>query len=137
MLKNLSNCSPREFLVQTNKIRILAKDFIDETDIFNIKTKWITQEVKDADNKNKENIIKKNIINSFDEILANLLEKNVDKTTALLCYCCFVEPENESKYEMADLLESIGLMCTDKRVIGFFTTLIKSLPTNTSKVAKE
>lgn len=137
MLKNLSTCNPREFLVQTNKIRVLAKEFVESADIVNWKKNLITEEVKKAEASEREGIVRSNILKEFDRVLEILMDKDVDKTISLLCYCCFIDPAEQDKYRMAEILESITSMIADPSVIGFFTSLVGLTQTITSKGAKE
>lgn len=137
MLKNLANCSPKEFLVQTNKIRYLAKEFITDTDILNWRANIVTDEVKSAAADEREDMVKSNILSELDKILDILLEKDIDRTVALLCYCCFIDPKDEGKYKVTDIIESITEMVTDPAVISFFTRLTGSRLKSSSQPVNE
>lgn len=56
-MKTLANCSPREFLLQTNKIRKSVVKWLDETKILEIRankpqfTEGATEEEKDRDHR--------------------------------------------------------------------------------------
>ena len=107
MLKNLATCTPREFLVQTNKLRKLAKEWLDETGTLDIRkeiknladgvAKEITPETPDEDVSKKAT---KAVINRLDGWLEKLLDTNADKTLQLLCLCCFVDPKDANKHQM-------------------------------------
>ena len=130
MLKNLANCGPKEFFVQTNKIRKLAKSWLIDTGMLDIRKTIndlagdVASEVgADADEAEITEKATAATLNKLDSILEKLLESDVDKTVELLCYCCFVEPKNADKHEMWEYLESITAMVTNEAVLSFFMSL--------------
>lgn len=123
-MKNLANCTPREFLKQTVKIKRAAEAWLTATDIMNIRKRvpvladTLTQEER------KEALAAQARVNlsaMFDEIA----EKHPDETLELLALMCFVEPENIDDYPMTDYLTSVTEMIGSEAVLGFFTSFAK------------
>ena len=131
MLKNLATCYPKEFFVQTNRIRKLAKSWLVDTGVLNLRdtikdlaetvAEEVSTETDEAEIKNKA---QKATLNRLDSILEKLLDTDVDKTVELLCYCCFVPPEKANDHEMWEYLECITAMITNEAVLGFFMSLV-------------
>lgn len=127
MLKNLATCTPKEFLVQTNRIRKLAKEWLGATGVMEL----FNGTDLTGDNAEKE------LLKSLDGVLDKLLEKDADKTVELLCLCCFVPPKQAEKHQMWEYLESVNDMINNEGVVGFFTSLITSAQTVISAFRKE
>lgn len=131
MLKNLATCTPKEFLVQTNRIRKLAKTWLIDTGVLNIRktvqdlADGVADEIGDANDENDiKNKATKAVIDRLDDILEKLLDTDVDKTVELLCYCCFVPPKDADKHQMWEFMESISEMMSNEAVLGFFMSLV-------------
>lgn len=131
MLKNLANCYPKEFFVQTNRIRKLVKSWLIDTGVIDLKktVKELADGVADeigTDSSESEVNAKatKATIDRLDRILEKLLDTDVDKTVELLCYCCFVPPQKANDHEMWEYLESINAMINNEAVLGFFMSLV-------------
>lgn len=137
-MKNLANCTPREFLKQTYRIKKCAENWLKSTDILNIRknvpelqtTKGLTGEAKEkADAENKK-IISKYVMNNLMDMLDKVLDEYADETIELLALCCFVEPEDADNHTMSEYLSSIGELLSDQGVLSFFTSLAQLDQTN-------
>lgn len=131
MLKNLATCTPREFLAQTNKLRKLAKEWLNETGTPDIKK--VLQNLSDevieetgvsATDEERESGATKAVINKLDKWLEKLLDINAEKTLNLLCLCCFVEPKDSDNHQMWEFYECINDMLNNEATISFFMSLL-------------
>lgn len=133
-MKTLANCTPREFLKQTNRIRISAEKWLTATKILEIRKRMpelpATVETKDradlqkAIEARKEAFAKQTRENLF-AMLEAMLETNAEETLELLALCCFVEPEDVDDHTMSEYLVSIGELLNDAGVISFFDSLVR------------
>jgi len=131
--KNLANCTPREFLTQTNKIRKSAEKWLKETDIMNIRknvpkldipkdaTIADVQRIKDEHKAELSEAAKKN----FSKILDAILEEHPDETLELLALLCFVEPKDVDKYSITEYLSNVMEILNNETVLSFFTSLMR------------
>lgn len=133
-MKTLANCTPREFLKQTNRIRISVEKWLTATKILEIRKRMpelpAPVETKDradlqkAIEKRKEAFAKQTRENLF-AMLEAMLETNAEETLELLALCCFVEPEDVDNHTMSEYLVSIGELLNDAGVISFFDSLVR------------
>jgi hypothetical protein len=133
-MKNLSTCTPEEFLKQTVRIKRAAEKWLSATDIINIR-KNIPEFEKigaDMNTEQKAEIYAENKRRRSEQAMANLskiidaiAEEHPAETLELLALVCFVEPKDVNKHLMGEYLESITEMITDQAVVGFFTSLAK------------
>ena len=133
-MKTLANCTPREFLVQTNRIRIAVEKWLNDTKILEIRERRPElPELKKPKNKeelevNKElsdKALAEQIRKNAFDMLGAMLDDNLDETLTLLALVCFIEPEDIDKYTMSELLGGITEVLNDESVIGFFVSLVK------------
>ena len=123
-IKTLANCSPREFLVQTNKIRRKASEWLTLTQILEIRkrapvlTDDMTDEEKAAAARAKatENIM---------AMLDSALEEHPDETAELLGMLCFIEPEDLENHTMLEFLTPATELISNPEVVGFFMSLAR------------
>lgn len=134
-MKNLANCTPDEFFAQTVKIKKAVKNWLDLTDIMNVRkrtppfTEGMTQlEIKDA----MMNQARENISCMFDAIM----EKHPNETRDLMAMLCFVEPEHVNDHKMSEYFASLYEMLNDEGTVGFFTSLIQLVRMATSRRLK-
>lgn len=121
-MKNLANCKPSEFLVQTNKIRKAVDKWLTDTDIMNIRSRL--PEVKEdmtADQVEQAKV--KQMKANFNAILDAMLDEHPDETLEVLALICFVEPKDFDNYSVSEYLASISEVLNNEAVIGFFTSL--------------
>ena len=134
-MKNLANCTPVEFLVQTNKIRKSVSKWLTDTKIMEIRknkpdaVKEITPDMT-ADEKAKvvdENRAayraqaKKNLSTMLDVAL----EQYPNETMELIALVCFVDPDHINDYKATAYLKEIAEVIADEDVIDFFTSLMR------------
>lgn len=133
-MKNLSTCTPEEFLKQTVRIKRAAEKWLSLTDIMNIrKNVPELEEIDwDADVDKKAKVMAENKRRRTEQAMANLskmidavAEEHPAETLELLALVCFVEPKDVNTHLMGEYLESITEMISDQAVVGFFTSLAK------------
>lgn len=123
-LKTLANCSPREFLAQTNKIRKVTADWLDKTRILEIRqtkpeiTDGMTEEESIEARRQQA---KKNIMKMLDA----MLDEYPDETANILGLVCFIEPEDLDNYKMSDILKAATELISNPDVIDFFISLAR------------
>lgn len=123
-MKNLANCTPREFFAQTVKIKRAAEDWMTKTDIAKIRSRAPVIAANMSKREKDEamlNQIKANLSAMFDEIM----ERHPNETLNLLALLCFVEPEHIDDYPISDYLSALSEMLGSEAVIGFFTSLAR------------
>lgn len=123
-MKNLANCTPKEFLSQTVKIRKYVADWLTISKIAEIrKQKPVVEEGASVVDNQKAVLeqAQSNLLEIFDLIF----EENADKTLGLLALLNFVEPEKVNDYPMSEYLKSVSELLSNDAVIGFFTSLPK------------
>lgn len=143
-MKNLANCTPREFLKQTFRIKKCAAKWLAETDILNIRknipdlipTTNLTGDAKEKAIAENKKLMSKQLVKNFMDMLDKILDENADDTVELLALCCFIEPEDADNHTMSEYLESIGELLSDNGVISFFTSLAQLDQTDTKIVSK-
>ena len=130
-MKNLANCTPKEFLKQTYKIKKLAEKWVKEIDILNIRKKipelksvdGLSEEDKKEVQKENQKKVRDAIMDNLMEMLDKVMDEHCDDTVALLALVCFVEPEDAEKHTMSEYLGAIGELISDPGVLSFFTSL--------------
>ena len=131
--KNLANCTPKEFLLQTNKVRKSAERWLKVTDIMNIRknvpqlvipddaTAEETAEIMDKHREELKRAARQNISDMLDSIM----EKHPDETLEILALMCFVEPKDVNKYKITEYLRNVTEIINDEAVLSFFTSLTR------------
>ena len=130
-MKNLANCTPKEFLQQTYKIKKLAEKWVKEIDLLNIrKNVPILEDVKGLSGDELKEVQKRNRKAVNDKMMENLMivldkmmDEHMDDTIAILALVCFVDPEDAENHSMSEYLGAIGELISDPGVMGFFTSL--------------
>lgn len=128
-MKNLANCTPTEFLTQTNKIRKSVERWLNATDILNIRKnvppakEGQTREERKAE---LDKQAKANLNKMFDAIL----EEHPKETLELIALMSFVEAKNVDDYPMSFYFEAFTELINDKAVINFFTSLVSLAQTD-------
>ena len=122
-MKNLANCKPSEFLVQTNKIRKFVESWLRITDIPNIRKNVPKMREGQTIEEHKAELnaqAKENLNKIFDAIL----EEHPQETVELLGLLCFIEPEHVDDYPIGYYLTAIAELISDEAVLNFFTSLM-------------
>lgn len=123
-MKNLVNCSPREFLTQTIKIKRAVEKWLTDTDIMTIRKrmpvlpKGITAEEREA-------AIEKQARENLSAIFDVIAEEHPDETVDLLALMCFVDPDDANNHKMSEYLIAVSEMIQSEAVMDFFTSLLK------------
>lgn len=127
-MKNLANCKPSEFFMQTNRIRKSVAKWLTVTDIHNIRKRLPKYtDTMDADKRAelKSAQMKKNL----SAILDAVLEEHPMETIEIMALACFIEPAEADDHPMSEYLKSISELIADESVLSFFTSLV-SLESN-------
>lgn len=133
-MKNLANCKPSEFLIQTNKIRKSVANWLTVTDIINIRkrlpeleeagdgaTTDERQAVVERNLKKKNEQVKQNLMDILDAMLVD----HPTETLEILALCCFVEPEDVDNHPMSEYIGAITELIDTKEVWSFFISLAR------------
>lgn len=123
-MKNLANCSVREFLTQTNKIRKSVANWLSLTQIMEIR-KHLPDLPEDVSKEDKDEALKKQAKENLSDMLDAILDKYPEETAEMLGLACFIEPEDLDNHKMVELFSSFDEMINCEEVISFFTSLTK------------
>lgn len=123
-MKNLANCSVREFLTQTNKIRKSVANWLSLTQIMEIR-KHLPNLPEDVSKEDKDEALKKQAKENLSNMLDAILDKYPEETAEMLGLTCFIEPEDLDNHKMVELFSSFNEMINCEEVISFFTSLTK------------
>ena len=132
-MKTLANCTPREFLSQTNKIKNAAKDWLTKTGIQEIRSRLPKIDDK-MSKEEKAKAFKDQAMENAMDILEEILEKNPDETIEILCHVCFIDPKDADNHKMSEFLGNIAEVISDDNVASFFASLV-SLDQKTTSVS--
>lgn len=133
-MKNLTNCTPIEFLKQTNRIRHSVEKWLKVTDIMNIKNSLpnfveINDDMSEEERKEKADINKELVREQNKKKLSLILDKCLDEhaeeTLELMALMCFVEPEHINEHSAMKYLKEVTEMISNKDVLDFFSSLIR------------
>lgn len=139
--KTLLTCSPREFLVQTNRIKKTVEQWLTITeikDIINRKPNGIQPLTGDDE---KDKIIKESnskkasdqgILNLSD-IMDSALEKHTDETLEIIALMFFMSVDELNKIQSREMLVNLNALLNDEAVVGFFSSLQSTAQTFTGK----
>lgn len=145
-MKTLANCSPKEFFVQTTKIRKSVEKWLKDTNILGIRARMpeFAPEIKEGMTKDelaeaiqnrKEAFAEQAKKNAFDMLEASM-EKYPDETIEIMALICFIDPEKANDYPMSEYLANITEIINDKAVLDFFTSLASLGAISTSGTAE-
>lgn len=133
-MKNLANCTPSEFLKQTNLIKKSVEKWLKATDIMEIRKRMpsgMPEVTADMSTSEKQKVIEKRqkmlreqSNKNLSAILDAMLEEHPQETLEVLALCCFVEPEKVDDNPMSYYLRSVYEMIEDDAVKDFFTLLM-------------
>lgn len=145
-MKNLANCTPTEFLTQTNKIRKSVHSWLKLTDLMNIRQKRprltpLTNEMTDKERAqvildNKE-AMKEQARENFSLMLDKMLDDYPEQTLEVIGLINFIDKSELDNYKMVDLMANTLEMLEDEAVMGFFGLLMRLGSKNTSSVAQK
>lgn len=132
-MKNLANCNPREFLVQTNKIRKAVSKWLDDTGIMEIRKRVPKFDVN-VTGADRQKALQNQMKENMQAILDVVLEEYPDETAELLGLLCFVEPEDLDNHKMTEFMGAFVEIINSPEVVGFFTSLMQLGQTNISSI---
>ena len=122
-MKNLANCTPREFLRQSNRIRKSVENWLKLTNVMGIRQRM--PDLKDiTDEAERKRLVSEQMRANLSSILDAALDEHPDETAEILALVCFVEPEDIDNYKITDFLGAISEILNSSEVIGFFTSLV-------------
>lgn len=123
-MKTLANCTPVEFLRQTNKIRHAVADLFGAAGIAEIRKRMPALTGNESDDEKKQLKAEQSKKN-MDAILDALLDVNAEATAALLAMMCFRSPK-EAKSDTGMQYIRAGLeMISSVEVRNFLLMLVQ------------
>lgn len=140
-MKNLTNCTPTEFITQTNKIRKSVYGWLKLTDIMSIRQKKpkltpLTNEMSDEERAqvilDNKKATQEQAKENFNLMLDKMLDDYPDQTLEVIGLINFIEKSELDNYKMADLMANTYEMFEDEAVMGFFGLLMRLGSKNTS-----
>lgn len=128
-MKTLANCSPTEFLMQTNKIRKSVERWLTATDVVNIR-KRLPYIDPNATEEEKKKAFKDQADKNFAEMLDSCLEAHPKETIELMALVCFIEPSDADNHQMTEYLGAILEIIQDENCMAFFRLLVQLAQTS-------
>ena len=128
-MKNLANCKPSEFLMQTNKIRKSVENWLSLTKVLEIR-KHLPEFKEGQSAAERRALLTAQSQKNLSALLDAAMGEHPKETLELLALLCFVEPENVDDHPMSEYIGAINELISDEAVIGFFTSLVKLGQTN-------
>ena len=135
-LKNLANCTPIEFLRQTNRIRKAVDSWLKAIDLDEIKNR-LPQLTNIESKEGRQKAIKEQAWRNFSDILDKAMEEHAEQTLEVLALACFVEPENVNDHSMSEYLQALSELINDEGVLSFFISLSRLGQMNTLSLSKQ
>ena len=123
-MKNLTTCRPKEFMVQTLRIKKAAEKWLTATDIMGIR-KNLPDIPDDIEPEKRREIVQEQGMKNLSAIFDAIFEKNPDATLDLLALACFVEPKDVDEHPMSDYMDAFTEMVNNKTVMNFFGSLVR------------
>lgn len=124
-MKSLANCTPEEFLVQTNKIRKSVENWLTLTGIMEIR-KTLPDMPKDISDEDRDKALNRQVKLNLHKMLDSVLGEHPKETAEVLGLLCFVDPKDLNSHPMTYYLASVTDIIDSPEVIGFFTSLAKT-----------
>ena len=134
-MKTLANCNPKEFLVQTNKIRKSVANWLSLTKVLEIR-KNMPNIPADATAEERKSALREQAEKNLMSMLDSILEEYPEETAELLGLLCFVEPEDLENHKMVEFFGAFAEMINCPETIDFFTSLMQLERINISTTAK-
>lgn len=134
-MKTLANCSPREFLIQSNKIRKAVAKWLSLTKLLDIR-KNLPTIPEDATEDERRDAIAKQVQANATAMLDAILDDHPEETAELLGLLCFVEPDDLDNHSMTEFFGAISEILNSREIIDFFTSLVSLGSGNTSGSAR-
>ena len=122
MAKNLSNCTPKEFMVQTRLIKHSVEKWLKDTGILNIR-KDVPDLPDDLDEDEKRKRIEEQAKINLSKMFDAIMEEHPDETLELLGLLCFVPAGEVNSHPMNFYYEALTELLNDQAVWSFFSSL--------------
>jgi len=113
-MKTLANCSPREFLAQTYRIRKAAAGWMERAGMDGLRAR-----LREIEGREEQ------IRAAARALMDVALETCPDETAELLGLMCFIEPEDLERHAMAELLGAAREIANCPEIIDFFISLAR------------
>lgn len=130
VMKTLANCTPVEFLRQTNRIRHAAAGLLKKAEISEIRKRMPALSGNETPEQKKE-AMKKQGEKNFSDILDTLMETNAEDTAAVMAMMCFQNPKDMENATGMEYLSAALELIQSKPVMDFFLMLMGSAQTST------
>ena len=135
-MKTLANCTPREFLVQTNKIRKSVASWLELTKVLEIR-KRLPDTKKDASDAERREAVQEQVKKNATAMLDAILEEHPEETAELLGLLCFVDPEDLDNHSMTEFFGAVAEILNSPEILDFFTSLVRLETLNTSATVRK
>lgn len=137
-MKNLANCTIREFAAQTALMADSLEKWLQLTDFMNIRRSVpelpeipavsdppTPEEIKTREKALKERkaIIKDAAVKNCFALIRSALKDHTEETLEVVAYACFIPLSEIDNYKMTDILKSIAEMIRNEDVLDFFVSL--------------
>lgn len=131
-MKNLTNCTPGEFIKQSVRVKKIASKWLKDIDLVNIRSRqpeYITIPITATAEERKEILLKnaqlqkEQAIKNLSELFDMAFEKYPDETLSVLALLCFVEPENVNDHSIVEYLDSVMDVFETPAILRFFGLL--------------
>ena len=122
MAKNLANCTPKEFMVQTRLIKHHLEKWLKDTDIINIR-KNLPELPENVTDDEKDELMRKQAQANLSAMFDAIFDEHPDETIELLALFCFVPLSELDAHPVTYYMESITEMTREKAVWDFFGSL--------------
>lgn len=145
-MKNLANCTPREFFAQSVKIKRSVEEWLDVTKIMDlrktkpvnlIKVECLSGEARVKAIEENKRLWKEQSKKNLSLLFDRMLEENAEKTIEVMALCCFVEPADVDNHTMSEFFKAIGELISDEGVLSFFISLVQLGQTDIGIVPKQ
>lgn len=122
MAKNLANCTPTEFAVQTRLIKHAVEKWLTETEILKIRQN-MPEIPEGATEEEKRKLLEKQQMKNLSRMFDTIMDEHPAETIELLGLLCFV-PKNEiDDHPMDYYMEGLTELFNNQTVWSFFTSL--------------
>lgn len=117
--KTLATCEFREFLICGNRLRHKIEKYYKDCDIAKIR-KNMPDFTGNESKEERAEMLREQGKKNLSDILDVMLETNVDATIEIIGDMCFLTPEEMNKCTVAELIDAVFELISDKKIIDFF-----------------
>ena len=129
-MKTLANCTPAEFLKQTNRMRKRVGSLLKDSKVGEIRKRKPALTGEETEEQKKA-LYRKQAEDNISAMLDLLLENYAERTAEVLGMMCFIEPEDINNHRALDFLSPAVEVLNDQSVVDFLSSLMKSEILNT------